>query len=82
VVDYNTNFCHLSSYVNSAGGIFGNSGSLCTIKVNLMGNLRSTVGGASGIGLGIAGALARRSIAVTLGDIDTLALEALLARRS
>jgi len=39
-------------------------------------------GGASGIGLGIADALARRGVAVTLADIDVPELEAVLASRS
>lgn len=39
-------------------------------------------GGASGIGLGIADALARRDISVTLADVDASALVAVLASRS
>ena len=38
-------------------------------------------GGASGIGLGIAGALAKHGIAVSLADIDKPALDAVLAER-
>jgi NAD(P)-dependent dehydrogenase (short-subunit alcohol dehydrogenase family) len=38
-------------------------------------------GGASGIGLGIAGALARRGIAITIADINQQALDAVVAER-
>jgi NAD(P)-dependent dehydrogenase (short-subunit alcohol dehydrogenase family) len=39
-------------------------------------------GGASGIGLGIAEALARRGLAVTLADVDAAALDRVVAERS